>query len=316
MPDLQSGMELRQLRYFVAVAQGVSFTRAALQLNTSQQNLSKQIRALEEELGPPLMHRGVKGVDLTDASTVALREAVQTLAQADRLKNVVGRQTGQQRLRLGTLDWASGIEVFNDIVSTFRAQLPQILLDLDPVPWPYQEQAVQQGSIDVGFTIAGDADDFEHDIGSLQLNQEVSTLYAVVDAHHPLSERPALHARDLLLLPMILFPRPTNPMLHDRVMASLNQAGLQPTLAAGLPVNLPLTIQLAASGGGWIPVMPSLAATPLPGTAVVPISDAHLQHGLYLLWHAGTTSALVQAFVRGARDGLTGAPRVGTPSML
>src|SRR5215217_17341 len=145
-------MELRHLRYFVAVAEELHFGRAAARLRIAQPPLSRQIRDLEREIGAALFERVPRGVELTPAGRAFLPEARLTLSQAERAKRTAQRaalgETG--RLRVGFVEAATHSGILPDVLSFFRAHLPSIglsLFELDPLR---QAEAFQDGRIDVG----------------------------------------------------------------------------------------------------------------------------------------------------------------------
>src|SRR5256714_10717927 len=121
-------MELRHLRYFVAVAEELHFGRAAERLHIAQPPLSRQIRDLEREVGTPLFERVPRGVELTPAGSAFLPVARLTLAQAERAQRSAQRaalgETG--RLRVGFVEAATHSGILADVLSFFRVHLPSV----------------------------------------------------------------------------------------------------------------------------------------------------------------------------------------------
>src|SRR5215207_4822370 len=153
-------MELRHLRYFVAVAEELHFGRAAERLRIAQPPLSRQIRDLEREIGAPLFERVPRGVELTPAGSAFLPEARLTLAQAERAQRTAQRaargETG--RLRVGFVEAATYSGILPDVLGFFRMHLPDIgisLLEMDPVE---QAEAFRDGRIDLGMLHSPPAD--------------------------------------------------------------------------------------------------------------------------------------------------------------
>src|SRR3982751_6698386 len=145
-------MELRHLRYFVAVAEELRCGRAAERLRTAQPPLSRQIRDLERELGTPLFERIPRGVELTPAGRAFLPEARLTLAHAERAQRSAQRaalgETG--RLRVGFVEAATHSGILPDVLSFFRVHLPSVglsLFELDPLE---QAEAFRDARIDLG----------------------------------------------------------------------------------------------------------------------------------------------------------------------
>jgi DNA-binding transcriptional LysR family regulator len=148
-------MELRHLRYFVAVADELHFTRAAERLKMSQPPLSRQIQELEEEIGVSLLVRKNRRVELTSAGKAYVRQAKRILAQVEAAKHeaaavALGR-VGLLRLGHGT-HLPEGY--LSRVLAAFHEEAPQIALDLLESPTPRILKALRQKSIDVGFVIA------------------------------------------------------------------------------------------------------------------------------------------------------------------
>src|SRR6476619_6209369 len=153
-------MELRHLRYFVAVAEELNFGRAAQRLHIAQPPLSRQIRDLEREVGTPLFERGARGVELTHAGRAFLPEVRLTLAQAERAQRTAQRaargETG--RLRVGFVDAATLSGILPDVLAFFRMHLPSIGLSLFEMDPPQQADALRDGRIDLGIVQSPPAD--------------------------------------------------------------------------------------------------------------------------------------------------------------
>src|SRR5215207_3521737 len=153
-------MELRHLRYFVAVAEELHFGRAAERLRIAQPPLSRQIRDLEREIGSALFERGSRGVELTPAGLAFLPEARLTLAQAERAQRTAQRaargETG--RLRVGFVEAATFSGILPDVLGFFRMHLPDIGLSLFEMDSLQQAEAFRDGRIDLGILHSPPAD--------------------------------------------------------------------------------------------------------------------------------------------------------------
>lgn len=145
-------MELRHIRYFIAVAEELNFTRAAERLRTAQPSLSQQIRDLEEEVGTPLLERTKRRVALTPAGRAFLDEARLVMAQTQRAVTMARRaaQPEQTRLTIGFLPSAE-VKIFPSVLSGIRAQYPDIQVELRHMTTGEQRTALENGSIDVAF---------------------------------------------------------------------------------------------------------------------------------------------------------------------
>ncbi|HIH2750227.1 LysR substrate-binding domain-containing protein [Burkholderia aenigmatica] len=146
-------MDLRHLRYFLAVAEEGHFGRAAERLHIVQPALSMQIRALEEELGTPLFERSTRKVALTDAGRLLVTEARHTLEQAERAKAVVQRaargETGV--VRIGFVGNAVATGRLSDDLIAFHAAWPEVTLDLHEMAPAAQQDAILAGRLDIGY---------------------------------------------------------------------------------------------------------------------------------------------------------------------
>src|SRR3982751_6322411 len=145
-------MELRHLRYFVAVAEELNFGRAADRLRIAQPPLSRQIRDLERELGTALFERVPRGVELTAAGRAFLPEARLTLAQAERAQRTAQRAARGEigRLRVGFVEVAIYSGVLPEVLGFFRMHLPDIGLSLFEMDALQQAEAFREGRIDLG----------------------------------------------------------------------------------------------------------------------------------------------------------------------
>ena len=199
-------MELRHLRYFVAVAEELHFGRAARRLHIAQPPLSRQIRDLERDVGTPLFERRPRGVELTPAGRAFLPEARLTLAQAERAQRTAQRaamgETG--RLRVGFVEAAADTGILPDVLSFFRMHLPSIGLSLFEMDSLQQAEAFRDGRIDLGLlsSIPPDA--------ARWLQVEVvhrEPLVLAMPPTHPLVGRKRLALRDLAGESFVLIPR-------------------------------------------------------------------------------------------------------------
>lgn len=141
-------LDLRRLRYFVTVADALSFVRAAEQLHMTQPALSRQIRALEDELGVPLFRRGPLGTVLTDAGSQLLEDARPMLSSATALVRRA-RLAGRQESHF-TVGFMPGV-IVTDIVRQFRALVPDVVVDVIHTSLTHQVDYLLDGRVDVCF---------------------------------------------------------------------------------------------------------------------------------------------------------------------
>ena len=217
-------MELRHLRYFVAVAEELHFGRAAQRLHIAQPPLSQQIRRLEEDLGDRLFHRTNRRVELTDAGRAFLVEARLTLAQAERAREVVSRtargEVGQ--LLVGHMASAE-LSVFPRLLPAFRRRHPGVEVVFQLVGESEQLQMLRDGQIHAGFMRAPAAD---RALTVKPIFRE--PLVAVLPTRHPLARRRSVALAELRDERFVLFPRGFAPAYYDALMAIFRDAGVEP----------------------------------------------------------------------------------------
>jgi DNA-binding transcriptional LysR family regulator len=219
-------MELRHLRYFVAVAEELHFGRAAQRLFIAQPSLSIQIRALESAVGAPLLARTNRRVQLTAAGRVFLEGARRTLAEVDRAVYDAQRA---QRGEIGQLSvgfvGSAAYEVLPRLLRAFRSAYPEVELRLQSMTTKEQLAALAERRLDVGL--------LRLPIEDPTLAWRVVTkepLVAVLPATHPLAGQATLPLAALADEPFILYPRADSPRIRDTIIALCHQAGFSPTI--------------------------------------------------------------------------------------
>lgn len=239
-------MELRHLRYFVAVAEDLHFGRAADRLGIAQPPLSHQIRRLEAELGTRLLHRTNRRVQLSDVGRAFLAEAKLTLMQADRAVDVVRRvkrgQFGQ--LIIGHQATAE-VSVFPRLLPAFTRRHPEVAVAFETPLLPLEQfEMLRDGRIQVGF-LRLPANDSRLVIVPLLREP----LVAAVPARHPLARRRFVTLRALSREPFVFFSRQRMPGFYDVVMDIWRRAGQKPREIEHT-TRLPTIMSLVAIGRG------------------------------------------------------------------
>ena len=213
-------MELRQLKYFVAVAEELNFRRAAEKLYMQQPPLSRQIRSLETELGVDLLHRTKRSVSLTEAGKAFLSEARLTLAQAQRAINVV-QPTATDELTIGFSICAFD-RILPELIQQFRQQYPETQVNLTEMSKPRQIQALLNNKIDLGFCYAPIT---QPELASLTISSE--PLAVVLPSDHPLAQREKIEVRSLCNESFILCPKEIKPDVRQQIEQLCISAGFQ-----------------------------------------------------------------------------------------
>ena len=303
-------MELRHLRYFVAVAEELHFGRAAARLHIAQPPLSRQIRDLEQEVGAELFVRGTRGVELTAAGRAFLGEVRQVLAQAERALRAAQRasrgETG--RLRVGFVEAATYSGTLARVLGVFRQDVPDVSLGLFELDSLEQAEALREGRIDVGIVHSPPPDAHRW----LRVERVFEDrLVAALPRAHPLAARPHLALGDFAAEPFVFFPRFTGPTLYDHLIAACRSAGFSPRVvqeAAGWST----LAALVAAGVGVSFAPRSVAQVERPGVAYRPVRGLAVDMGMSAVWKQGDESPVRERFLAelraAAREAAAGAP--------
>ncbi|MBB5189408.1 DNA-binding transcriptional LysR family regulator [Silvimonas terrae] len=283
-------MELRQLRYFVTLAEHLHFARAAEALDLAPSALSMQLQTLERQLGVRLVARTKRSVALTAAGQLFLAEARNTLEQASRTEQIA-RRAGRGEvgtLQMGYVISAACAGVVQGILSAYRKQFPDVRITLQELESPLQIQLLYQGKLDACIvrTVAGDPDLFDR----VELLQD--HLMIALPHDHLLACSPAVQARDLINETFITpqFQREFGFARH--LLTIGQQAGFTPHV--GLHTRDFMTaLTLVASGFGVAAVPASLAHLQIPGVVYLPLADAHETSALTMVFRRNEHSPLV-----------------------
>ncbi len=219
-------MELRQLRYFVAIAEEGSFSRAAVRLHVSQPPLSTQIRSLEDELGAPLLARSNRGVSLTASGRVFYEEVRAILA---RLESARARALQADRGDVGMLSVGfvsiADYGILPPALKSFRAQFPLVEVQLHELTTDAQIRELRAARLDLGFGLAPVA---EPDLEFTSILREALVLAAPSD--HPAGAGDAIDLRSLSKASFIVPPRDIAPGLYDLTISRCRSAGFAPRI--------------------------------------------------------------------------------------
>jgi DNA-binding transcriptional LysR family regulator len=292
-------MELHHFRYFVAVAENLSFTKAAKQLKMAQPPLSRQISSLEKELGVQLFERRSGKVFLTDPGYRFLNAARLVLEQAASAIDVARQAENGQ---LGTIRVGLG-KGLGDIVSLVINQhmrlFPNIEIDVGDVISGLQRERLISRKIDVGF-LHGPASSPE--ITSEKLFNE--RLSVVLPRANPLARRSSLRLNDLSAETFLLIERPVSTTVHDLTLALIREAELSPKI---IPTETTCYddagAMMVASGRGIYvavgknPCHPSFADQLI----ALPLSDPSAFIEVHLAWRKSDTSATILNFINTSR---------------
>ncbi len=299
-------MDLRQLRYFLAVSDELNIGRAAARLHISQPPLTRQIKAIEDELGVTLFVRTAKGVELTQAGELFKEEAANIRMHVDGAIDRVQR-VGEGKLgRLDVAFFGSGIySTIPKLLRTFQQRHPGVRIVLHPMTKVEQIEALRQRRVTVAFNRMTRS---EPDIGHELVTNEV--LFAVLPDSHPMATATEVSLKQLSGMPLVMFPGVGRPNFIDHVESMYERQGLKFDVSQEVG-DAAASIALVAHGFG-ISLIPESAARALEmkGAKFVPLAstpDAVVD--LSCLYRATDQSPLLQAFlevVRAYREGAAG----------
>jgi DNA-binding transcriptional LysR family regulator len=287
-------MELRHLRYFVAVAEELNFTRAAKRLGINQPPLSLQIRQLEKEMGTPLFRRQARGVELTNAGKLMLEEARVILKQVERAKTGVRRRARGEtgRINIGSSGGTYFHPLIPAIIREYGIDYPDIVLFPAASNTPLLVARLRAGQIDAAFIRPPIGDD-----GDLALEPLVDEpTVMLLPSGHPLSRLTSAPLKALAREILVLFARENNPSNYDSVIAACRRAGFSPKLGQEAP-QIVAAVPMVAAGLGVSIVPQSIGRIHVDGVVCLPI-DGDAPRALISLAHRrDDRSAAVQNFV-------------------
>ena len=290
-------IELRHLRYFIAVAEELNFSRAAERVHMAQPPLSAAIRQLERDLGVELFIRTTREVRLTDAGRAFLQGARRTLAEAERAAADAKRAAAGElgRLRIA-YSWSTRFETLPALGRAFRASHPDVELLAQEMWNARMPAAFASGGIDVALSLCPEIAP-ELELAPIRAERVV----ALLPESHPLARENAIPLSALADEEFVVFPRDIAPRLHDAFMAIYRRAGFEPRVRnesfhTGWDLGVLAEIPAAA-------VAPQTVTGGLPdGVLAVAISEPTDSLETCLVWREDDTSPAVAAFVAAARS--------------
>ena len=287
-------MELRHLRYFLAIGEEEHYGRAARRLHVAQPALSRQIQNLEEEIGFKVFDRLPRGVKISAAGRLFLEDARRILRQVEeateRAQRVARGQSGT--LRVGFTENASWHGVVPDSFRRFRERTPDGELQLSPMASLEQLEAVRADQLDAGFIYNVTKSDRELD----QIQVAMHGVALGVPEGHPLSKLAKVRLRDLVDLPFILFPRRESPAFYDRLMNECYRGGLKSPRVVQEARNEATILSLVSHGMG-VGFTNETARWRCPeGVVILSVADLKMPLPLALVWRKDNLSPLLAQF--------------------
>ncbi|TWF53046.1 LysR family transcriptional regulator [Neorhizobium alkalisoli] len=282
-------MELRHIRYFLAVADEGNFTRAAAKLGIGQPPLSQQIRDLETEIGTALFHRVPHGAELTAAGEAFLPQAKASLAAAESARLAAQRaargETG--RLALGFTASATFNSMVTEAIRHFRRRWPDVALSLTEMNSDGLMGKLTRGEIDVAFIRPGLEDPREVRLKRLPDERMLIAL----PANHRLAANKSLPLEAIAGEPFVLFPRTVGLSLYDDILKACRAAGFELIVTQEAP-QIPSVITLVAADIGVSIVPESVTKIGMEGVVYRPIDGPPLVARLGLAMMKGQRSPI------------------------
>ncbi|WP_426173851.1 LysR family transcriptional regulator [Massilia sp. TWR1-2-2] len=289
-------IDLRQLRYFATVAEELHFGRAATRLHMTQPPLSQTIQALEELLGTPLFLRSRRGVALTPAGAALLPEARRLLAQSAELPELVRRAAAGESGRLALAFVSSAdYSVLPPFLRTYRAQFPQVQIVLQEATSDLQVDDLLHNRIDAGLLIPPLPDKARADLDYLKVLSEPLILAAPAGLA-ALQDGGPVWLKDVPPLPLIIFPRPIAPALHDAILGGFRAAGVTPEIGQQA-IQMQTIVSLVSAGMGLALVPQSVSNLMRPGVEYRALHDHSPLVETGLAWRRDNHSPVLLGFL-------------------
>jgi DNA-binding transcriptional LysR family regulator len=294
MIGFSTAMELRHIRYFLAVAEEQNFTRAAARVGIGQPPLSQQIKDLETEVGAPLFHRIPQGAELTEAGRAFLENVRVIPVQAERATRAAQRAARGEigSLRVGFVGSAPFNRVMPATIRSFRRAYPDVEMSFEESNAMRLIAGLKDGELDAAFFRFNESP--SDDLQVRLLSEE--RMVVALPATHPAAKSVEIDLVRLRNDALILIPRDVGPSLFDTVMLACRQAGFEPILGQSAP-QLSSVVSLVAAELGFSMVPESMRQLQLTGVTYREVTgDAPLTR-LALAYRRGETSKIVRNFV-------------------
>jgi len=292
-------MELRHVRYFLAVAEHLNFSKAAAQLHIAQPPLSRQIKQLEEDLGVSLFVRNKRRVALTKAGNVFLDEARKLVVQAGHATEAARHaQKGEAGLvRIGI---ASGLGGFvARAVAEHCRRFPTTNIECKDIFSGVQNESLHKAEIDVGF--------LRPPVDQVNLDCELlfeEEFVVILPRTHRLAKRKFLRLKDVSDEPLIVFDRNFSCGLYDKILGLYSRQGLTPHFAVThVEAHEEAGAIMVASGKAIFIGAGAIVTRSVDGIelASVPLKESEAKIDVYTAWRKHDDSDAVQAFLNSVR---------------
>lgn len=299
---MSTSIELRQLRYFIAVAEELHFGRAAARLHMTQPPLSQAIAAFEDLLGTPLFVRNRRSVALTAAGTALLPEARRLLAGAAGLPELARRAAGGEAGRLALAFITSAdYSVLPPLLRRYSERHPAVQLTLQEATSDVQvEELLRGGGMDAGFLIPPLPDKAQAELDYMKVLEEPLILCAPSGLALPPYGEP-VRLSEVPELPLIVFPREVSPALYDAILSCFRAAGVVPAIGQ-LAIQMQTIVSLVSAGMGLALVPQSVSNLMRPGVEYRALADPTPLVETGIAWRRDNPSPVLKGFLELLRD--------------
>lgn len=289
--------ELRQLRYFVTVAEELHFGRAATRLHMTQPPLSQAIQALEALLGAALLLRNRRGVALTPAGAALLPDARRMLTEAAGLADLVRRAAAGASGRIAlSFVTSADYSVLPPFLRAYRAAFPSVEIVLQEATSDVQLDDLLHGRIDCGLLIPPLPVKARAELDYLKVLEEPLIL-AVPSALARSGLPGPVRLQDVPPLPLIIFPRKISPALHDAILSCFSAAGVTPVIGQEA-IQMQTIVGLVSAGMGLALVPQSVSNLMRPGVEYRPLANPTPLVETGLAWRRDNASPVLHGFLQ------------------
>ena len=287
-------LELRQLRYFVTVAEELHFGRAAARLHMTQPPLSQAIAGLEDGLGTALFLRNRRTVALTPAGSALLPEARRILNEAALLPDLARRAASGEAGRLALAFITSAdYSVLPPFLRRYSERYPGVQLALQEATSDVQVDELLRGRIDAGLLIPPLPDRARTELDYMKVLDEPLILCAPTGL---LRRKGPVALRNLPPLPLIIFPREISPALHDAILSCFRAAGITPAIGQQA-IQMQTIVSLVSAGMGLALVPQSVSNLMRPGVEYRALADATPLVETGIAWRRDNPSPVLKGFL-------------------
>ncbi|KQV37098.1 LysR family transcriptional regulator [Massilia sp. Root335] len=287
-------VELRQLRYFVTVAEELHFGRAAARLHMTQPPLSQAIAALEDGLGTALFLRNRRTVALTPAGSALLPEARRILGEAALLPELARRAASGEAGRLALAFITSAdYSVLPPFLRRYSERYPGVQLSLQEATSDVQVDELLRGRIDAGLLIPPLPERARAELEYMKVIDEPLILCAPTGL---LRRKGPVALRDLPHLPLIIFPREISPALHDAILSCFRAAGITPAVGQQA-IQMQTIVSLVSAGMGLALVPQSVSNLMRPGVEYRALADTTPLVETGIAWRRDNPSPVLKGFL-------------------